>query len=177
MMRAFVGVGSNIDPAENVRKAILLLAAQTHILGISTVYGTEAENQPDQPSYYNCVVEIETEASPKELKLRVLRRIEEELGRKRNEDKFAPRTIDLDLLMYGDLVLKTDDLTLPDPLILSRPFLAIPLSELAPDLILPGAGLSIEAVAGQLEQGSMKPLESYTELLKKEIFYGFKYKH
>jgi 2-amino-4-hydroxy-6-hydroxymethyldihydropteridine diphosphokinase len=173
MVQAFVGLGSNIEPAKNVRKAIHLLALQTRILGVSTVYCTKAEDRPEQPSYYNCIVEIETEAPPEELKHGVLRHIEEELGRKRSGDKYAPRTIDLDLVVYGDLTLKTDDLALPDPQILCRPYLAIPLWELAPDLVLPGVGLSIEEVAGRLMPSHMKPLKTYTALLKKEIFNGF----
>jgi GTP cyclohydrolase I len=170
MVRAFVGVGSNIKPAEHLRKAIHLLKSQTRILAISTVYRTQAEGGSDQPSYYNCIVEIETEASPSQLKYGILRHIEEKLGRKRSENKNAPRTIDLDLILYGDLVLDTDDLTLPDHQILSRPFLAIPLYELAPHLILPGKELRIQDVADQMVPGSMEPLKSYTELLNKEIF-------
>ena len=172
MVRVFIGVGSNIEPAENVKKALRLLASQVRIVEISTVYSTEAEGRPEQPAYYNCVVEIETDLPSKELKQTVLRKIEVELDRKRTNDKNAPRTIDLDLILYGDLVQNTDDLVLPDPQIATRPFLAIPLFELEPDLILPGVGLPIKDVAAQLKHVKMKPLESYTELLKKEILHG-----
>ena len=172
MVRVFIGVGSNIEPAENVKRALQLLASNVGIVGFSTVYSTQAEGRSDQPSYYNCVVEIETEVPPKELKNTILRKIEAELGRKRMRDKNAPRTIDLDLILYGDLVQKTNDLVLPDPQIPTRPFLAIPLFELEPDLILPGVGLPIKKVAAQLKPASMKPLKSYTVLLKKEILHG-----
>ena len=172
MVRAFIGVGSNIRPEENVRKALQLLASKVSILEISTVYSTEAEGQPELPRYYNCVVEIETEASPTQLKHEILRQIEKELGRERTEDKFAPRTIDLDLILYDELVLTSDDLVLPDPQIPNRPYLAIPLYELDSELILPGTGLRIEEVAGQLEHSSMIPLRFYTAFLKKEIFHG-----
>jgi 2-amino-4-hydroxy-6-hydroxymethyldihydropteridine diphosphokinase len=172
MARAFIGVGSNIEPEENVRKALRLMASQVRIVEISTVYSTEAEGRPEQPSYYNCVTQIETDIPPKELKQTVLREIEEKLGRKRTKDKNAPRTIDLDLILYDDLVLKTDDLVLPDPQIATRPFLAIPLFELEPDLILPGVNLPIKKAAAQLKPVRMKPLMSFTKLLKKEILHG-----
>ncbi|OGC84122.1 MAG: 2-amino-4-hydroxy-6-hydroxymethyldihydropteridine diphosphokinase [candidate division Zixibacteria bacterium RBG_16_43_9] len=174
MVRAFIGVGSNINPAENVKNAIRLLSKKVNILGISTVYQTQPEGGLKQPPYYNCVVEIETKASPEELKNRVLRKIEKDLGRKRSRDKYASRTIDLDLILYDDLELKKDDFTLPDPQIASRPYLAIPLYELNPDLVLPGSDLRIKKLALNLSREGMQPLYNYTELLKKEIIDGQK---
>ena len=167
MARAFVGVGSNVDPAENVERAIYLLSATAKVRGISTVYLTEAVGRPGQPPYYNCVVELETEVMPAELKQQVLRRIEKELGRIRSNDRYAARTIDLDLILYDQLVTTTGDLTLPDPDIVRRPFLAIPLQELAPDLKLPGSDLRINEIAAALPQNAMKPLQDYTERLRK----------
>jgi len=171
MARAFVSVGSNINPAENTAKAIHALNRETRITKISTVYLTEPKGRPEQPPYYNCVVKFETERSPVELKQRVLRKIEEELGRVRSRDKDAARTVDLDLILYDELVMTTEDLTLPDPDIVRRPFLAIPLQELAPGLLLPGSGLCIDEAASTLSQGTMKPLESFTESIRKEILY------
>lgn len=170
-MRAFIAVGSNINPAENVLEAIDRLAEQTRVVAVSTVYRTEPLGRPEQPPYYNCVAEIETEIPPLALKQQVLRRIEADLGRERGEDKYAPRTIDLDLVVYDDLVVDTDDLTLPDPQILHRPFLAIPLRELAPRLTLPGLDRPMEEVAAQ-PPGSMLPLEDYTLLLRRTIRHG-----
>ena len=94
------------------------------------------------------------------------------MDRERTEDKFAPRTIDLDLILYDELVLTSDDLVLPDPQIQNRPYLAIPLYELDSELILPGTGGRIEELAGQLEHSSMIPLRFYTAFLKKEILHG-----
>ncbi len=172
MTRVFVSVGSNIEPDENVRKAIHVLSRRARVLGISTVYLTEPEGRPEQPPYYNCVVEIETSLPPAELKRTVLRRIEDELGRKRERDKYAARTIDLDLIVYGDLVLRTEDLTIPDPEIMRRPFLAVPLSELAPDLKLPGSGLDMKEAATTLPRDKMRPLTAYTDILRREILHG-----
>jgi 2-amino-4-hydroxy-6-hydroxymethyldihydropteridine diphosphokinase len=172
MVRAYIGVGSNINPAENVRNAIQLLSKEVHILGISTVYQTQPEEGLKQPQYYNCVVEIETNFSPEELRYKVLRKIEKDLGRKRSRDKYASRTIDLDLILYDDLVLKNDDFILPDPHIASRPYLAIPLYELSPELVLPGSGLYIKELASNLSREDMQALHSYTEDLRKEIIDG-----
>ncbi len=174
MARAFIAVGSNIKPAYNVKSAILQLSEKEHILGISTVYQTRPKEGLDQPSYYNCVVEIETKTSPEDLKYKLLRKIENDLDRKRSKDKYASRTIDLDLILYDDLVMKTDDLTIPDPQIASRPYLAIPLYELNPDLVPPGSGLGIKELVSNLSKGEMQPLYEYTENLKKEIIDGQK---
>jgi 2-amino-4-hydroxy-6-hydroxymethyldihydropteridine diphosphokinase len=172
MARAFIGIGSNIEPAENMHAAIRSLARQTRLTGISTVYLTQALGRPDQPPYYNCVVEIETEAPPTEIKYGLLRNIENDLGRLRTQDKYAARTIDLDLIVYGDLALDADGIKLPDPEILERPFLAIPLFELAPDLVLAGHGSHISEVAAGLPQEGMQPLKDYTGSLRKELLAG-----
>jgi len=169
MARAFIGIGSNIDPAENVRVAIRSLARQTRLVGISMVYCTDALDRPEQPPYYNCVVEIETEAPPSEVKRGVLHSIENSLGRKRSEDKYAPRTIDLDLIVYGDLVMDAEGIKLPAPEILERPFLAIPLFELAPNMVLAGYNQRIVEIASRLPQDRMKPLKGYTRLLREEL--------
>jgi len=172
MARAFIGIGSNIEPAENVRAAIRSLARQTSLVGISMVYCTDALDRPEQPPYYNCVVEIETEAPPAEVKHGLLRAIENNLGRKRTADKYAPRTIDLDLIVYGDLAMDAEGIRLPDPDILERPFLAIPLFELAPDMVLAGYGLRIGEIAARLPQDGMKPLKDYVSLLREEVGHG-----
>jgi 2-amino-4-hydroxy-6-hydroxymethyldihydropteridine diphosphokinase len=171
---AFVGIGSNVEPAENVEKAIRLLSAAVQVRGISTVYLTEAVGRSGQPLYYNCVVEIETDVIPAELKQQVLRRIEKELGRVRRGDAYAARTIDLDLILYDRLVITSEGLTLPDPDIVRRPFLAIPLHELAPDLALPGSDLRIKEIAAAQPQDAMKPLHDYTVRLRKGILHEWR---
>ena len=169
MARAFIAIGSNINPAENVRKAIVLLARQEKLTGISMVYRTEPLGRPEQPRYYNCVVEIETGIAPADLKQNLLRPIEDALGRTRTADKYASRTIDLDLIIYDDLTLDTEDIKLPDPQILTRPFLALPLFELAPDLMLAGFNLHIREAAAMISREGMEPLVDYTELLRQDL--------
>jgi dihydroneopterin aldolase/2-amino-4-hydroxy-6-hydroxymethyldihydropteridine diphosphokinase len=171
MARAFISIGSNIDPETNVRDAILRLRSTARIRAISTVYRTEPVGPPGQPVFYNCVAEIETDLGPRDLKFQVLRRIESELGRVRGTDRFAARAIDLDLVLYDDLVMTAEDLTLPDPDIPRRPFLAISLAELAPGLILPGSGRNISETALTQPRTGMAPLENYTERVRKEILH------
>lgn len=169
MARAFIGIGSNIEPAVNVRAAIHALARQTRLVAISMVYLTEALGDTGQAPYYNCVAEIESDAPPAEIKFEMLRNIESRLGRKRTADKYAPRTIDLDLIVYGDLTLDAEGIRLPDPDILERPFLAIPLFELAPDMVLAGYALCISEIAAGLPQDEMRPLRDYTKQLREEV--------
>lgn len=169
MMRSFVSVGSNIDPGENIKKALSKLSARVAVKGISTVYSTEPIGPPGQGEFYNCVVEIDSPMPPEDLKYRVLRPIEHELGRERNGDRYAARTIDLDLILCGERVVDSGSMRLPDPQILVRPFIAIPLRELSPGLVLPGMKESIDDVAGRLSAAGMKPLESYTARLRSEI--------
>jgi 2-amino-4-hydroxy-6-hydroxymethyldihydropteridine diphosphokinase len=171
MARAYVAAGSNINPAENIALALRLLSKRTVITGISTVYRTAALGRPDQPDYYNCVIGVETEMPPGEFKRVVLRRIEAELGRNRTGDTHAPRMIDLDLIVYDNLTLKTAELTLPDPEIAARPFLSIPLRELDPGLLLMGMG-RVDEVAPKLPQAGMEPLPEYTARLRAQFFPG-----
>ncbi|MBI1912165.1 MAG: 2-amino-4-hydroxy-6-hydroxymethyldihydropteridine diphosphokinase [Deltaproteobacteria bacterium] len=167
MARAFISIGSNINPAENFKKAIRAISQKTDLKNISTVYETEPEGKQDQPVFYNSVIEIDSQSSPCDLK-EMLRSIEAELGRKRNGDKYAPRTIDLDLIIYDDII--EHDLKIPDPEITLRPFLAIPLFELAPELILPGSNTSIKEAAQRFSSNHMKPLEDFTSQLKAQIY-------
>lgn len=115
------------------------------------------------------MVAIDTNLPPEKLKWEVLRPIEATLGRHRTLDKYASRTIDLDLVLYDDVVLLSNELILPDPDILKRAFVAIPLFEIAPALVLPGFGIPIRQIAEQLAAQSMQPLREYTRELRDEL--------
>ena len=169
MTRAFIGVGSNIAPEDNIREALRRLGQSSRLRSISTFYREPAIGRPDEPDFYNGVVAIDTDAPPEMLKWQVLRPIEAALGRQRGADRYASRTIDLDLILYGDSVLSGSELTLPDPDILTRPFIAIPLYEIAPDLVLPGLLAPIRQVAEQFVTGTMQPMNEYTRRLRNEL--------
>jgi len=126
---ALVGVGSNIEPERNIAAALEILVTMVSVTQSSTFYRTGAIGRPDQPDFINGVWQIETSMSPSQVKFEVLRRIEEQLGRTRTDDKFAPRTLDLDLLLYNDTVTHGNTLTLPH-CDLERPFIYVPTLEL-----------------------------------------------
>lgn len=171
METAYIGLGSNIDPEKNLLEALRALLPEG-LKRVSAVYRTEPVGPQGQPFFYNCVAEVSTFRPPLELKYMVLRPIEEALGRRRaSEDKYSARQADLDLILYGSLEVNTPELVLPDPDIYTRPFLAIPLLELAPGLVLPD-GRELKELARSLEGKGMEELASYTALMRKELFGG-----
>jgi len=151
-----------------VRAALRRLRGAVRIVGLSTFYRTAPLNRPEQAPFVNGVIAVETDLPPHALKYTLLRQIEAELGRCRTADKYAPRTIDLDLLAYDALVLTGEDLVLPDPEIVQRAFLAVPFCELAPDYVLPDSGRRLREVADTFCASSMTPLTAFTEQLRKD---------
>ena len=147
MPDCFLAVGSNIDPESNIPAALTRLCSLTPVLASSTFYRTIYLDRPDDPPFLNGVWLIRTDLSPSELKFDLLRPLEAALGRIRSLDKSAPRTIDLDLILYADFVIDHPALKLPAPEIRIRPFVAVPLLELAPKLILPDTGEPLARLA------------------------------
>ena len=172
MTLAFLSLGSNIEPEKNILEAVRLLSHRVKVLKASTVYLTEPLRGKSQAKYYNCVIKIETDIEPHELKFDVLRPIEKELGRKRTKDKFASRTIDIDIILYGNVVVSTKELTIPDPDIQRRAFLAIPLCEIEPSLTLPVANKPIMEIAGRFKKPQIKELKSFSEALQRLVSLG-----
>jgi 2-amino-4-hydroxy-6-hydroxymethyldihydropteridine diphosphokinase len=129
----YLSLGSNLgDRAQNLQTAIdALHGSDMQILRISSVYETAAVDYLSQPDFLNCVVEVETSLMPVRLLLRI-GKIERELGRKRDIPK-GPRTIDIDILLYGRSVVETARLQIPHPRMDARRFVLEPLVELAPD--------------------------------------------
>ena len=140
MARVFVSIGSNIDRETNVSGALKALRAEYNGLQKSRVYETKAVGFDGDP-FYNLVVSFETAQSPREV-AEVLRRIEDAHGRTRSGGKFASRTLDLDLLLYDDLVLDEDGLSLPRKEIVEYAFVLKPLAEIAGDMKHPVSGLT-----------------------------------
>ncbi|MCR4404928.1 MAG: 2-amino-4-hydroxy-6-hydroxymethyldihydropteridine diphosphokinase [Candidatus Acetothermia bacterium] len=137
-MRAFIGIGANLgEREEQIARAVGLLARTPglELLRQASLYLTEPVGGVAQPWFINSAVEVETELGPQEL-LRRLKEIELEVGR-RERGRWGPREIDLDLLLYGELVLEEDGLVLPHPELHRRRFVLEPLVELAPALVHP----------------------------------------
>jgi 2-amino-4-hydroxy-6-hydroxymethyldihydropteridine diphosphokinase len=158
---AYIAVGSNVSPRENVVRALEMLRRRVEVRGVSTFYRTRPLNRPDQPDYRNGVFWVHTDLAPLVLKYEVLRDIEEALGRVRCADAYAARTIDLDLVVYGTHVIHDPEITVPDPAIRTRAFVAVPLWELAPGLRLPDSG---EPLAALVTPGMRQSLAADREL-------------
>jgi len=150
---AFVALGSNLDsPREQVVRGMQEVGAlpETRLLKRSSLYRTAPVGFVDQPDFINAVVMVETALAPHTL-LDGLLAIERRHGRVR-EFLNAPRTLDLDVLLYGDLVLSEHGLTLPHPRMHERAFVLLPLAEIAPDAVIPGKGRIADLVPGCLDQ-------------------------
>ena len=143
MVKAFVGIGSNLgEPERQIAAALELLRAVDGIdvVAVSSLRETEPVGYLDQPNFLNGAAALETELSPRELLDRLLA-IELQLGRERGTGpRFGPRTIDLDLLLYGDETVDEPGLTVPHPRLAERRFALEPLAELDPALEVPGQG-------------------------------------
>jgi 2-amino-4-hydroxy-6-hydroxymethyldihydropteridine diphosphokinase len=165
---AYVGLGSNVDPEANVHRAVRLLAERARVTALSTFYRTTSI-PAGSPDFVNGVVALETGMAPRALHFGLLRAIEATLGRRRTGDPNAPRTIDCDLLVLGDAVVGEADLVLPAREIGERGFVAIPLLEIAPDLVLPGSNEALADVAARLPRGGMWPLVDFTRAMRAEL--------
>lgn len=151
--RYAIALGSNLgDRLDHLRQAVRLMLGrlpQARLTGVAPVYESVPEDCPEgSGAFYNTVVELECRAAPHEI-LATLRKIEGELGRPRERGHHAPRTIDLDILSAGNLVLNDPGLVLPHPRLAERRFVLQPLADIRPDLVLPGRA---ESVARLLER-------------------------
>jgi 2-amino-4-hydroxy-6-hydroxymethyldihydropteridine diphosphokinase len=152
-VRAYIGLGSNRGEREKALAAALerLDKGPLVLLGASTVRETEPVGVTDQPRFLNAVAAIETELGARELLERLLG-IERELGRdRRGDERWGPRVIDLDLLLYGEEVIDEPGLTVPHPRLAERQFVLEPLAELDPALRLPDGRAVRDLLASELE--------------------------
>jgi 2-amino-4-hydroxy-6-hydroxymethyldihydropteridine diphosphokinase len=152
--RAFVGIGANQgDPVGQVREALRVLSAWGP-LRASSLWRSEPLFEPTskepQPWYVNAVAELALAGEPIDC-LERLHAVECEFGRPASRPRWAPRTLDLDLLLFGDRVLRSDRLTLPHPGLATRRFVLAPLAELAPELVPPGQTRSVAALLADLD--------------------------
>jgi 2-amino-4-hydroxy-6-hydroxymethyldihydropteridine diphosphokinase len=148
--RAYIGLGSNLDdPATQIRAGMAALArlAETRVEVCSSLYHSAPVGRQDQPDFVNAVCRVRTGLAPAAL-MHDLLEIESRHGRERQGDKGGPRTLDLDLLLYGNETIHSAALTVPHPRLHERAFVLYPLSELEPDLVIPGHGSLRELLAG-----------------------------
>jgi 2-amino-4-hydroxy-6-hydroxymethyldihydropteridine diphosphokinase len=151
MVRSFVGLGANLgDPAAQIRRALELLGAEdgVKVVAVSTLRETDPVGHEDQPRFLNGVAEVSTTLSARDLLERLLA-VERRLGRVRGAGpRFGPRTIDLDLLLFGDEIVDEPGLVVPHPRLHERRFALEPLAELDPALEVPGRGPVQALLAG-----------------------------
>ncbi len=156
-VRAYVGIGANLgDPAAQVRAAVDALRAVpgTALVAASSLYRTAPVGYADQPDFVNAVAAVDTDLPPEAL-LAALHGIERGAGRERSF-RNAPRTLDLDLLLYGGATLSGDALTVPHPRMHERAFVLAPLAEIAPTAEIPGRGSAADCLARLPDQGVVR---------------------
>lgn len=153
----FLGLGSNLDtPEHRLRRAVAHIARVpgVHLRGVSSLYRSAPLGYTEQPAFFNAVVRLGTGLAPTAL-LAALQRIEHEHGRTR-EFRNAPRTLDVDILLYDQLRQDDPALTLPHPRCHQRAFVLLPLLELAPDCVIPGRGPARDWLPGCSDQAIEK---------------------
>ncbi len=151
MTLAYIAIGSNLaSPLEQVNAAVQALGdiPQTRVVALSSFYRTPPLGPQDQPDYLNAAIALDTALNAEAL-LDNTQRIELQQGRVRKEERWGPRTLDLDIMLFGDAVINTERLTVPHYDMKRRGFMLWPLFEIAPDLIFPN-GESLSALLAQL---------------------------
>lgn len=151
MTRVYIALGSNLaNPLHQVQSALNALAElpQTKLIATSSLYRTPPLGPQDQPDYLNAVVALDTDLSAENL-LDHTQKIELEHGRVRKDERWGPRTLDLDILLFGDEIINTERLTVPHYDMKNRQFMLYPLAEIAPELHFP-TGESLQSVMIQL---------------------------
>lgn len=162
---AYLSLGSNLGNREqNLRGAIRQASALGRLVAVSSFYQTEPVEFTDQPWFLNCVIALETATQPAQLMAELLR-IEHEMGRQRVLKK-GPRSIDIDILLFGDDVVNTPELTIPHPEMARRRFVLQPLAEIAPELLHPVSQKTVTQILAELPAGQR--VQKYEPEIKAE---------
>ena len=151
---AYLSLGSNVgDRVAHLRDAIARLESIGRVVSVSSFYETEPVEVTDQPWFLNCAVGLETALTAEQLMARLLQ-IEQEMGRRRVQKK-GPRTIDIDILLFDDLILDSPDVTIPHPAMQERRFVLEPLAEIAAEARHPGMKKTIREMLEELPAGAI----------------------
>jgi 2-amino-4-hydroxy-6-hydroxymethyldihydropteridine diphosphokinase len=154
--QVFLSLGSNLEPERHLEEALRQLAKSGRIRAVSSVWESPALDRPDQPPYLNAVVHLETELGLADLRRRRIPEIERQLGRVRTADKYGPRTIDVDILLFNEEILEFEGHAIPNPEILERAFVALPLAEIAPAKRWPGERRTFGEIARRFDGRGLK---------------------
>lgn len=163
--RVFLGLGSNVGEREKfLSRAVARLkkVQSIKLVWASSVYETDAVGKTDQPRFLNAVLEIETALEPRELFAEV-KSIEQQVGRTESE-RWGPREIDIDILLYDGLVFSDDVVTVPHPELERRKFVLVPLKEIAPDLVHPVNGMTMEELVAACKDAG-RVVQSYHKII------------
>jgi len=146
----YLGLGSNLgDRQANLERAVELLGQRLDMVKMSSVYETEPVGYEDQPMFLNAVCRVKTDIGPLQL-LSLVKGIEASIGRVPGFTD-GPRLIDIDIILYGDMVMMDPELTIPHPRMAQRAFVLIPLAEIAPGLVHPFSGESVEEMVANVD--------------------------
>lgn len=167
----YLSLGSNLQPEKNMVAATRMLAQYSRLLAISSVWESAPVGLTAQPNFLNAAAMIETELTAVQLKTDVLATIERDLGRVRQADKNAPRPMDLDIMLFNNQIFELGQRHIPDPEVLERPFVAIPLSEIAPHYIHPETGQTLRQIAARfiLAASPMRPRPDVSKLVAQVV--------
>lgn len=157
-------LGSNIDRERNLPEAVRLLAESVELVAVSPVYETAPVGLTEQPAFFNAAAHIRTPLSPPQIKQAIIHPIEQTLKRVRQADKNAPRTIDLDIILFNNAVLDYNHHHIPDPDLLRFAHVAVPLANLAPTLRHPETDEPLMDIAQRLLAAAAIPLISHPEV-------------
>ncbi|WP_333606592.1 2-amino-4-hydroxy-6-hydroxymethyldihydropteridine diphosphokinase [Arsukibacterium sp.] len=158
--RVYIGLGANqAEPVAQLQRALSALAQlpQSQLIAVSSLYHSKPMGPQDQPDYINAVAELDTELTAEAL-LDHLQQIEQQQGRQRKAERWGPRTLDLDILLFGQQQINSSRLTVPHYGLRQREFVLYPLSELAPQLVLPD-GTPLTALLPLVPLNGLQPLQ------------------
>lgn len=161
VVRCYIGLGANLaDPVQQLEQAVAALhqLPQSRLVAVSALYGSKPMGPQDQPDYVNAVAAIDTTLLPEQL-LDALQQVEQQQGRQRKDERWGPRTLDLDILLFGDLVINTERLIVPHYGLKQREFVLYPLAEIATNLRLPD-GTVLSSLLAQVPLNGLQKLHS-----------------